>query len=113
LALSSGNRLRTLQKGSVAQTSDSNDVNSGRGVVYVTWSHNEFYLNGAIYGGYNSYNSSRSVLQGLASGNSAIVSAGVSVVWAPTLTTGLNYDGQLGRGNYSSNAVSGGVRISF
>jgi outer membrane autotransporter protein len=211
--------------------SGSNDVNSGRGGLYATWSHHGFYLNGAIYGGYNSYNSSRSALQGLASGNteggelstfisggydfhygpltvgpiaalqftyanidgfnesgslapmqilsdsanslrsdlgfrlfyqwqvgkviiepslkaaweheylysalpitagfanipgptatftgpaegydSAIVSAGVSVIWTPTLTTYLNYDGQLGRGNYSSNAVAGGVRISF
>jgi outer membrane autotransporter protein len=211
--------------------SGSNDVNSARGGLYATWSHHGFYLNGAIYGGYNSYNSSRSALQGLASGNtegaelstfisggydfhfglltvgpiaalqytytnidgfsesgslapmqiqsgsanslrsdigfrlfyqwllgkiivepsikaaweheyfysalpitagfanipgptatftgpaeghdSAIVSAGVSVIWTPTLTTYLNYDGQLGRGNYSSNAVTGGVRISF
>jgi outer membrane autotransporter protein len=211
--------------------SGSNDVNSGRGGVYATWSHHGFYLNGSIYGGYNSYNSSRSALQGLASGNtegaelstfisggydfhfgpltvgpvaalqytfanvdgfsesgslapmqvqsnsvsslrsdvgfrlfyqwqvgkviiepslkaaweheylysalpttagfanipgatatftgpaeghdSAIVSAGVSVIWTPTLTTYLNYDGQLGRGNYSSDAVTGGVRISF
>jgi hypothetical protein len=44
--------------------------------------------------------------------DSAIVSAGVSVIWTP-LTTYLNYDGQLGRGNYSSNAVTGGVRIAY
>ena len=211
--------------------SGNNDVNSGRGGVYATWAHHGFYLNGAVYGGYNSYNSSRSALQGLASGNtegaelstfisggydfhfgpltvgpvaalqytyahidgfsengslapmqiqtdsanslrsdvgfrlfyqwqvgkiiiepslkaaweheylysalpvtagfanipgptatftgpaeghdSAVMSAGVSVLWTPTLTTYLNYDGQLGRGNYSSNAVTGGVRISF
>ena len=49
--------------------SGNNDVNSGRGGVYATWSHHGFYLNGAIYGGYNSYNSGRSALQGLASGN--------------------------------------------
>jgi outer membrane autotransporter protein len=42
-----------------------------------------------------------------------VVSAGVSVLWTPTLTTYLSYDGQLGRGNYSSNAVTGGFRISF
>ena len=211
--------------------SGSNGVNSGRGGVYATWSHHGFYLNGAVYGGYNSYNSSRSALQGLASGNtegaelstfisggydfhlglltvgpvaalqytyanidgfsesgslapmqiqsgtanslrsdvgfrlfyqwqvgkviiepslkaaweheylysalpitaefanipgptatftgpaeghdSAIVSAGVSVQWTPALTTYVNYDGQLGRSNYDSNAVTGGVRISF
>jgi outer membrane autotransporter protein len=42
--------------------SGSNDVNSGRGGLYATWSHHGFYLDAAIYGGYNSYNSSRSVL---------------------------------------------------
>jgi fibronectin-binding autotransporter adhesin len=45
--------------------------------------------------------------------DSAIVSAGVSVQWTPTIATYLDYDGQLGRGNYDSNAVTGGVRISF
>jgi fibronectin-binding autotransporter adhesin len=211
--------------------SGSNDVNSGRGGLYATWSRHGFYLNGAIYGGFNSYNSNRPGLQGSATGStegselstfisggydfhfglltvgpiaalqytyshidgfsengslapmqiqsgsanslrsdigfrlfyqwllgkvivepsvkvaweheylysalpitagfagipgpsatftgpaeghdSAIISAGVSVLWTPTLTTYLNYDGQLGRGNYSSNAVTGGVRISF
>jgi outer membrane autotransporter protein len=213
------------------QPSGSIDVNSGRGGLYATWANHGFYLNAAIYGGYNNYNSSRSALQGLASGNtegaelstflsagydfhfghlivgpvgalqytyahidgfsengslapmqihsdsvnslrsdvgfrlfyqwqvgkillepsiraaweheylysalpitagfagtpgpsatffgpnegrdSAIVSAGISALWTPTLTTYVYYDGQLGRGNYSSNAVTGGVRISF
>jgi outer membrane autotransporter protein len=207
------------------------DVNSGRGGMYATWSYHGIYLNAAIYGGYNSYDSSRSVLGGLARGNtegaelstfisggydfhfgpltvgpiaalqytyanvdgfsengslapmqiqsdsvdslrsdvgfrifyqwqigkilvepslkaaweheylysalpvtasfagipgpsatffgpneghdSAIVSAGVSVQWTPMIATYVNYDGQLGRGNYDSNAVTGGVRISF
>jgi outer membrane autotransporter protein len=207
------------------------DVNSGRGGVYTTWSNHGIYLNAAIYGGYNSYHSSRSSLGGLATGNtegaelstfisggydfhfghltvgpiaalqytyanvdgfsengslapmqiesnsvnslrsdvgsriyylwqigkvllepslkaaweheylysaipitagfagipgptatflgpseghdSAIVSAGVAAQWTPAVSTYVNYDGQLGRGNYSSNAVTGGVRISF
>ena len=42
-----------------------------------------------------------------------MVSAGVSVRLTPAITTYVNYDGQLGRGNYDSNAVTGGVRISF
>jgi hypothetical protein len=33
--------------------------------------------------------------------------------WTPALTVYVSYDGQLGRGNYDSNAVTGGVRISF
>ena len=45
--------------------------------------------------------------------DSAIVSAGVSVHWTPAIATYVNYDGQLGRNLYDSNAVTGGVRISF
>jgi outer membrane autotransporter protein len=45
--------------------------------------------------------------------DSAIVSAGISVHWTPAIATYVNYDGQLGRGQYDSNAVTGGVRISF
>jgi len=41
------------------------------------------------------------------------VSAGVSVQLTSAITTYVNYDGQLGRENYDSNAVTGGVRISF
>ena len=43
----------------------------------------------------------------------AVISAGVAAQWTPAVSTYVNYDGQLGRGNYSSNAVTGGVRISF
>jgi outer membrane autotransporter protein len=45
--------------------------------------------------------------------DSAIVSAGVAVQWTPTFSTYVNYDSQLGRDRYDSNAVTGGVRISF
>jgi outer membrane autotransporter protein len=45
--------------------------------------------------------------------DSAVVSAGVSVQWTPAISTYVNYDGQLGREHYDSNAVTGGVRISF
>src|SRR5271165_75403 len=207
------------------------DVDSGRGGVYATWYNHGVYFNGAIYGGHNTYESSRAGLGGLATGgtegaewstfisggydfhfgqltvgpiaslqytdvgidgfsengslaplaihsgsaeslrsdfgfrafyqwqigkilvepslkaaweheykysalpitagfagipgpsatffgpneghDSAIVSAGVSVQWTPMIATYVNYDGQLGRGNYDSNAVTGGVRISF
>ena len=207
------------------------DVNSGRGGLYATWFSHGIYLNGAIYGGHNNYESSRSSLGGLATGgtegaewstfisggydfhfghlsvgpiaalqytyvningfsengslaplaihsgsaeslrsdfgfrafyqwqigkilvepslkaaweheynysalpitagfagipgpsatffgpneghDSAVVSAGVSAQWTPAISTYVNYDGQLGRGNYDSNAVTGGVRISF
>jgi outer membrane autotransporter protein len=207
------------------------DVDSGRGGMYATWFNHGLYLNGAIYGGHNNYDSGRSGLEGLANGgtegaewsafigggydfhfghltvgpiaalqytevgidgfsekgslapmqihsdsaqslrsdvgfrafyqwqigkivvepslkatweheykysalpitagfagisgpsatfsgpseghDSAVVSAGVSAQWTPTISTYINYDGQLGRENYDSNAVTGGVRISF
>ena len=207
------------------------DVDSGRGGLYASWFDRGFYVNGAIYGGHNSYDSGRSGLGGLASGgtegsewsaflsggydfhighltvgpiaalqytevnfdgfsekgslapmaihegsaqslrsdigfrafyqwqigkvvvepslkatweheykysalpitagfagvpgpsgtffgpseghDSAVVDAGVTVQWTPTLSTYINYDGQLGRGNHDSNAVTGRVRISF
>jgi outer membrane autotransporter protein len=207
------------------------DVDSGRGGLYATWFNHGIYLNGAIYGGHNTYDSSRAGLGGLATGgtegaewssfisggydfhfgpltvgpiaslqytdlgiddfsekgslaplaihsgsaeslrsdvgfrafyqwqigkmliepsikaaweheykysalpisagfagisgpsaaflgpdeghDSAVVSAGVSVQLTPAISTYVNYDGQLGRGNYDSNAVTGGVRITF
>jgi len=213
------------------QPSGDIDVDSGRGGLYATWFNHGLYLNAAIYGGHNTYESSRSSLGGLATGgtegaewstfisggydlhlgnltlgpivalqytyvningfseksslaplaihsgsveslrsdvgfrafyqwqigkiliepslkaaweheykysalpitagfagipgpsatffgpqeghDSAIVSAGVSVHWTPTIATYVNYDGQLGREHYDSNAVTGGVRISF
>jgi outer membrane autotransporter protein len=58
------------------------DVDSGRGGLYATYFNRCFYLNGGIYGGYNSYDSSRRGLQGNANGNndgaefSTIVSGG-------------------------------------
>ena len=213
------------------QPSGDIDVDSGRGGLYATWFSHGIYLNGAIYGRHNTYESSRSSLGGLATGStegaewstfisggydfhfghltvgpiaslqytyvsidgfsengslaplaihsgsaeslrsdvgfrvfyqwqigkivlepslkaaweheykysalpitagfagipgpsatffgpseghdSAIVSAGVSVHWTPAIATYVNYDGQLGRDRYDSNAVTGGVRISF
>jgi uncharacterized protein with beta-barrel porin domain len=45
--------------------------------------------------------------------DSAVVSAGITVQWTPTISTYVNYDGQLGRENYDSNGVTGEVRINF
>ena len=45
--------------------------------------------------------------------DSAVLSAGLSVQWTPMISTYIGYDGQLGRGQYSSNAVTGGVRVSW
>jgi autotransporter-associated beta strand protein len=45
--------------------------------------------------------------------DSALVSAGVRVQFTPTISAYSYYDGQLGRSNYSSNNVTGGVQIDF
>jgi outer membrane autotransporter protein len=45
--------------------------------------------------------------------DSAVVSAGISARLTPAVSAYVNYDGQLGREHYDSNAVTGGVRISF
>ena len=45
--------------------------------------------------------------------DSAQVGAGVSVQVSPTVSVYSYYDGQLGRRNFSSNTVSGGVKIDF
>ena len=45
--------------------------------------------------------------------DSAVISAGVRVNWTPMISTYVSYDGQLGRPNYESNAVAGGISVSF
>ncbi len=45
--------------------------------------------------------------------DSALVSAGASLLWNDRVATYVHYDGQFGRGNYDSNSISGGVRLSF
>ena len=74
------------------------DVDSGRGGVYATWFDHGIYLNAAVYGGRNTYDSSR---------------VGVTAQWTNAISTYVNYDGQLGRNNYNANAVTGGFKISF
>jgi outer membrane autotransporter protein len=69
------------------------DVDSGRGGLYATWYHQGIYLNGAIYGGHNTYDSSRTGLGGLATGGtegaewSTFVSGGYDFHFGP-LTAG-------------------------
>jgi outer membrane autotransporter protein len=45
--------------------------------------------------------------------DSAIINAGVGVQWTPGISTYVAYQGQLGRDRYDSNAVTGGVSLSF
>jgi autotransporter-associated beta strand protein len=57
-------------------------ADTGRLGLYATWFSRTFYVNGGIYGGYNTYNTSRESLGGLATGDtdgeefSAFISGG-------------------------------------
>ena len=45
--------------------------------------------------------------------DSLLLGAGVAVLWNERTATYVYYDGEIGRNNYDSNNVSGGVRLSF
>ena len=45
--------------------------------------------------------------------DSALVDAGLSILWNSRVSTYVYYDGVLGRSNYDNNAVSGGLGVSF
>jgi outer membrane autotransporter protein len=78
------------------------------------WEHEYLYSALPITAGFVGVPGSSATFFGPAEGHdSAIVSTGVSVQWTPTWTIYANYDGQLGRKNYDSNAVTGGFRIGF
>jgi len=79
-----------------------------------TWEHEYKYSDLPITAGFAGIPGPSDTFYGPSEGHdSAILSAGVSVQWTPMIATYLNYDGQLGRSRYDSNAVTGGVRMSF
>jgi fibronectin-binding autotransporter adhesin len=48
------------------------DVNTGRGGLYASYWNKGFYINGAVYGGYNSYDTSRQqLIRGMANGSTS------------------------------------------
>jgi len=82
--------------------------------LYTAWEHEFKYSALPITASLGAVPGATATLFGPAEGHdSAVISTGVRVNWTPTISTFVSYDGQLGRGNYSSNAVSGGVSVSF
>jgi outer membrane autotransporter protein len=78
------------------------------------WEHEYKYSALPITAGFADISGPSATFFGPSEGHdSAVVSAGVAVRLSSTISTYLNYDGQLGRANYDSNAITGGVRISF
>jgi outer membrane autotransporter protein len=79
-----------------------------------TWEHEYKYSALPITAGFAGVPGPSGTFYGPSEGhNSAVVDAGVTVQWTPTLSTYLNYDGQLGRDRYGSNAVTGGISVGF
>ena len=79
-----------------------------------TWEHEYNYSALPIAAGFAGIPASSATFFGPSEGHdSAVVSAGLSAQVTPAFTVYLNYDGQLARDNYDSNAVTGGLRISF
>ena len=82
--------------------------------LYAAWEHEFKYSALPITASLGGVPGATATLFGPAEGHdSAVISTGVRVNWTPTISTFVSYDGQLARGNYSSNAVSGGVSVSF
>ena len=82
--------------------------------VRVSWQHEYLDSTQSIGSQFAVGSSSVFTVSGPAVGrDSALVSAGVSVQITPTISAYTYYDGQLGRSNYSSNNVTGGVKIDF
>jgi outer membrane autotransporter protein len=78
------------------------------------WEHEYKYSALPITAGFAEITAPSATFFGPAEGHdSAVVSAGCAVQMTPAITIYVNYDGQLGRGNYDSNGVSGGIKIGF
>ena len=82
--------------------------------VRAAWQHEygdtAYTINSSIANGGGSLFS----VQGPAIGrDSLLIGAGVAVLWNERTSTYVYYDGELGRSDYDSHNVSGGVRVSF
>jgi outer membrane autotransporter protein len=78
------------------------------------WEHEYKYSALPVTAGFAEFSSPSATFFGPSEGHdSAVISAGISSQLTPAVTVYVNYDGQLGRGNYDSNAVTGGVRFGF
>jgi fibronectin-binding autotransporter adhesin len=79
-----------------------------------TWEHEYKYSALPIRAGFADIAGPNETFVGPVEGHdSAVISAGLSVEWTPRISSFASYDGQLGRGRYTANAVTGGVRVSW
>jgi outer membrane autotransporter protein len=82
--------------------------------VKATWEHEFKYSALPVTSSLADFSGPTETFWGPVEGHdSAIVSTGLSVQWTAKISTYVSYDGQLGRDRYNSNAVAGGVRITW
>jgi outer membrane autotransporter protein len=85
-----------------------------RPVLKAAWEHEYKYSAFPITAGFADFSVPAVTFYGSKQGqNSAVISAGASAQLTPALSVYVNYDGQLGREHYDSNAVTGGIAINF
>lgn len=85
-----------------------------RPAIKAAWEHEFKYSAFPITSSFADFSAPAVTFDGPKQGqDSAVVSAGVSAQLTSGVSVYVNYDGQLGRQNYSSNAVTGGFAISF
>jgi outer membrane autotransporter protein len=80
----------------------------------VAWEHEYFYSDLSITGNSADFPGQGATFFGPAEGHdSAIINAGAAFQFTPRFSTFLGYQGQLARGHYNSNAVTGGFSFCF
>lgn len=85
-----------------------------RPAIKAAWEHEFKYSAFPITSSFADFSAPAVTFDGPKQGqDSAVVSAGVSAQLTSGVSVYVNYDGQLGRQNYSSDAVTGGFAISF
>jgi outer membrane autotransporter protein len=79
-----------------------------------TWEHEYKYSSLPITFGAAAFPGASATFFGPDEGHdSAIINAGAGVQWTPRISTYVGYQGQLGRGNYEANGVTGTISYSF
>jgi outer membrane autotransporter protein len=78
------------------------------------WQHEYSDTSSALTANFASLGGSAFTVSGPQIGrDSLLIGAGVTMVWSSVLSTFIAYDGEVGRSNYDSHSVSGGVRFKF
>ncbi len=82
--------------------------------IRASWQHEFSDTGSSLTSSFAKLDSDSFTVEGTTTGrDSAVVSAGVAVIWNATYSAYVYYDGEIGRDNYDSHNVSAGFRVSF